>query len=69
MESEKPKPQPEFKLSNVVVRDEHVAFGLMMNALALAQSRGAFDFAESAKINECIILFNKKSQELQKNNK
>jgi hypothetical protein len=70
MESEKqPQPQREFKLSSIEVKNEVVAYQLIMSALAIAQNRGAFAFDESAKIYECIQLLNKTSDELQKKDK
>lgn len=49
----------EVKLVDIQVSDENVALNLMVNFLSLAQKRGAFTFDESAKIWECIKIFQK----------
>lgn len=49
----------EMKLVDVPVKDENTALNLMVNFLALAQKRGAFSIDESAKIWECIKIFQK----------
>jgi hypothetical protein len=51
--------QKEFKLVDVVIKDENTALNLMVSFLSLAQKRGAFTFDESAKIWECIRVFQK----------
>lgn len=49
----------ETKLVDVQVTDQNVALNLMVTFLGLAQKRGVFTFDESAKIWECIKLFQK----------
>ena len=54
-----PVPQKEVKLVDVPVSDENTALNLMVSFLTLAHKRGAFGFDESAKIWECIKMFQK----------
>lgn len=49
----------EVKLVDIPVRDENTSFNLMINFLVLAQKRGTFTIEESAKIWECIKVFQK----------
>lgn len=51
--------QKEVLLVDVAVTDENVALNLMVSFLSMAQKRGAFGFDESAKIWECIKVFQK----------
>ena len=55
-----PEVPPQPKLSDIVITDENVALNVIISFLSLAQSRGAFNMAESAKIWECITKFQKK---------
>jgi len=50
-------PQP--KLVDIVVKDEVMALNLIVSFLNLAQRRGAFSLDESAKLWECIKMFQK----------
>jgi hypothetical protein len=52
-------PQKEVKLVDIPVNDENTALNLMVSFLSIAQKRGAFTFDESAKIWECIRVFQK----------
>ena len=52
-------PQKEIKLVDVTISDENTALNVMVNFLTLAHKRGAFGFDESAKIWECIKMFQK----------
>ena len=52
-----PKPQTEVKLVDVQIRDENTALNVMVSFLSIAQKRGVFTFDESAKIWECIKMF------------
>lgn len=52
-------PQKEVRLVDVEINDENVALNMMVSFLSLAQKRGAFSFDESAKIWECIKIFQK----------
>ena len=55
MESEK----QEVKLVDVVIKDENIALNVMVSFLTLAHKRGVFTIDESAKIWECIKMFQK----------
>ena len=59
MESEKVtmSEKPEVRLVDVQVSDQNVALNLMVSFLSMAQKRGAFGLDESAKIWECIKMF------------
>lgn len=52
-------PKNEIKLVDIEVKDENMALNVMVNFLGLAQKRGVFSFDESAKIWECIKMFQK----------
>lgn len=52
-------PQKEVKLVDVPIKDENAALNVIVSFLSLAQKRGAFTFDESAKIWECIRVFQK----------
>lgn len=54
-----PQPQKEVKLVDVQINDENTALNVMVSFLSLAQKRGVFTFDESAKIWECIKMFQK----------
>ena len=54
-----PKPQKEVKLVDIPINDENTALNVMVSFLSLAQKRGVFTFDESAKIWECIKVFQK----------
>ena len=58
-----PTAQNEVKLVNVPINDENTALNVMVSFLSLAQKRGAFGIDESAKIWECIQLFQKPQQD------
>ena len=60
-DSMKPVPpqQNEIKLVDIPIRDENTALNVMVNFLSLAQKRGTFSIDESAKIWECIKMFQK----------
>jgi hypothetical protein len=49
----------EVKLVDIPIRDENTALNVMVSFLSLAQKRGSFSFDESAKIWECIKMFQK----------
>lgn len=55
---EEPK-QKEKKLVDIQVTNENIALNLMVSFLSLANKRGAFGIDESAKIWECVRLFQK----------
>jgi hypothetical protein len=52
-------PQNEIKLVDVAVVDENTALNVIVSFLTLAHKRGAFSLDESAKIWECIKVFQK----------
>ena len=52
-------PQTDVKLVEVPITDENTALNVMVSFLSLANKRGAFGLDESAKIWECIRLFQK----------
>jgi hypothetical protein len=49
----------EMKLVDIPIADENTALNMMVSFLGLAQKRGIFSFDESAKIWECIKMFQK----------
>lgn len=51
--------QKEVRLVDVVVKDENTALNVLVSFLSLAHKRGAFGIDESAKIWECIKVFQK----------
>jgi hypothetical protein len=51
--------QNEIKLVDVQITDENTALNVMVSFLSVAQKRGAFSIDESAKIWECIKMFQK----------
>lgn len=52
-------PTPDVKLVEVAIVDENTALNVMVSFLSLAHKRGAFSLDESAKIWECIKVFQK----------
>lgn len=52
-------PQSEIKLVDVSIVDENTALNVIVSFLTLAHKRGAFSLDESAKIWECIKMFQK----------
>jgi hypothetical protein len=54
-----PPQNNEVKLVDIPIRDENTALNVMVSFLSLAQKRGSFSFDESAKIWECIKMFQK----------
>lgn len=52
-----PAQQAEVKLLDIPISDENTALNVMVSFLSLAQKRGSFTFDESAKIWECIKMF------------
>jgi len=61
-DQEKPSAEKpvEVKLVDVVISDENVALNVLVSFLNLGQRRGVFSMDESAKIWECIKVFQKK---------
>ena len=58
-ETQVPSPQKEVKLVDVPITDENTALNVIVSFLTLAHKRGAFGIDESAKIWECIRMFQK----------
>jgi hypothetical protein len=56
-----PTPQNEVRLVDIQIKDENTALNVMVSFLGLAQKRGAFGIDESAKIWECIKIFQKQT--------
>jgi hypothetical protein len=54
-----PPQNNEIKLVDIPIRDENTSLNVMVSFLSLAQKRGVFSFDESAKIWECIKIFQK----------
>lgn len=50
-------PQQEIRLIDVAISDENIALNVIVSFLNVAQKRGTFSIAESAKIFECIQKF------------
>ncbi len=55
--------QPKIKLVDVQVTNENDAFNLLISFINVAHKRGAFTIDESAKIWECIKIFQKPEYE------
>lgn len=53
------------RLTDVQVTDENTSLNVLVSFLALAQKRGVFSFDESAKIWECIKIFQKSATSAQ----
>lgn len=53
----------EIRLVDVNIKDENVALNVMVSFLTLAHKRGVFSIDESAKIYECIKMFQKPQQQ------
>ena len=51
--------QKEIKLVDIPITDENTALNVMVSFLNLAHKRGAFTIDESAKIWDCIKMFQK----------
>jgi hypothetical protein len=58
-ENEPVSKQKEVRLVDVAVTDENTALNVMVSFLSLAHKRGVFGIDESAKIWECIKIFQK----------
>ena len=54
-----PPPQKEVRLVDVQISDDNIALNVMVSFLTLAHKRGSFSIDESAKIWECIKMFQK----------
>ena len=65
MESPSNSQTQQVNIIDVPVTDESVSLNLMVQFLNIAQKRGSFSIAESAKIFECIRIFINPSQQVQ----
>jgi hypothetical protein len=54
-----PQQVQEVKLVDVPISDENIALNVLVSFVSLANKRGAFGLDESAKIWECIKMFQK----------
>jgi hypothetical protein len=73
MEAEKQQEKQEVRLVDVPIKDENIALNVMVSFLTMAHKRGVLTIDESAKIWECIKMFQKpqqsqQSQQSQENN-
>ncbi len=59
VEGDKQVVQEQVKLGDIKIDSELVALNVMVQFLTLAHKRGAFGIDESAKIWECIKMFQK----------
>ena len=59
MDPQVPVQEKEVRLVDIPIKDENTALNMMVNFLSLAQKRGAFNLEESAKIWECVKIFQK----------
>ena len=55
----KTQDKTEARLVDIPVTNENTALNLLVNFIHLAQRRGAFNIDESAKIYECVKMFQK----------
>lgn len=49
--------QEQIKLVNAAITDQHIALNVLVGFIGVAQRRGTFALDESAKIYECIKMF------------
>jgi hypothetical protein len=52
-----PAPPEQTKLVNATISDQHIALNVLVGFIGVAQRRGTFALDESAKIYECIKMF------------
>ena len=58
-ENENSQVQNQVRIVDIPITDENSALNVMINFLSIAQMRGAFTINESAKLWECIKIFQK----------
>jgi glutathione synthase/RimK-type ligase-like ATP-grasp enzyme len=63
--ADKPVNKQEIRLVDINITNENTALNVMVNFLTLAHKRGVFSIDESAKIYECIKMFQKPQQSQQ----
>lgn len=52
-----PQQQEQVKLVDATINDQHIALNVLVGFIGVAQRRGTFALDESAKIYECIKMF------------
>ena len=52
-----PQQQEQVKLVNATIDNQHMALNVLVGFIGVAQKRGSFALDESAKIYECIKMF------------
>jgi hypothetical protein len=52
-----PQQQEHVKLVDAIINNQHVALNVLVGFIGVAQKRGTFALDESAKIYECIKMF------------
>ena len=62
-EQQQPQQGQQVNLLEMPVTNENEALNVMVNFLHLAQRRGAFAIAESAKVYDCVKIFQKQPQQ------
>ena len=62
MEPETTELKKEVRLVDININDENTALNVMVNFLTIAHKRGVYTIDESAKIWECIKMFQKPQQ-------
>ena len=63
VQQEQQQQQQQVNLLEMPVTNENEALNVMVNFLHLAQRRGAYAIAESAKIYDCVKIFQKQPQQ------
>lgn len=58
-ENENSQVQNQVRIVDIPITDENSALNVMINFLLIAQKRGTFTIDESAKLWECIKIFQK----------
>ena len=61
-QEQQPQQGQQVNLLELPVTNENEALNVMVNFLHLAQRRGCFAIAESAKVYECVKMFTKQQQ-------
>lgn len=59
IENTQPSQKKEVKLVDITITNENEALNMMVSFLTLAHKRGAYTIDETAKIWECIKMFQK----------
>jgi len=59
IENDNTQVSTKMRIVDIPITDENSALNVMINFLSIAQKRGAFTIDESAKLWECIKIFQK----------